>query len=244
LFAQHKADDEAKKHPFMGDEARIEAGRKLYLGSCAGCHGPEGAGGRGPSLIQRVSWHPVTDKSLYETIQKGVGAMPGANLAEDRAWEVAAFVRSLTSPAIEVSTTGDAKAGEQLFWGEAGCSGCHRIGGKGGMKGPDLTLVGRTSTLPRLRRSIVDPDAEWTLGFERASIVMRDGSRVQGFVKDRTNYEIQLQQADGSLRSVLVRQVESLEITRPSAMPKDYRSRLSREQINHLVSYLRLQGGN
>jgi cytochrome c oxidase cbb3-type subunit III len=244
LFGQHKSDDETKKHPFMGDEMRIDAGRKLYLGSCAGCHGPEGTGGRGPSLVQRVSWHPITDESLFDTIQKGVGSMPGSNLEPDRAWEIAAFVRSLTAPAIEVMAAGDAVAGEKLFWGNAGCGGCHRIGGRGGFNGPDLTAIGRIATMPRLRRSILEPDAEWSEGFEKAVVLLRDGSKLEGFVKDRTNYDLQVQLADGTVRSVPIGRVETLEITRPSVMPKDYKTRLSRDEINNLLAFLRLQAGN
>ena len=85
LLAQHEKEDEKAKHPFMTDAARIEAGRKTYLGGCAGCHGPEGGGGRGPSLIERASWHPMKDDDLFATIQKGVGIMPAAKLPEDRA---------------------------------------------------------------------------------------------------------------------------------------------------------------
>ena len=242
LFAQHGSKDDEAKHPFMSDEARIEAGRKTYLGGCAGCHAPEGGGGRGPSLIDRAVWHPLTDAGLFATIQKGVGIMPAANFPEDKAWEVAAFVRSLTAPAMDVKATGDAAAGEKLFWASAGCSGCHAIGGKGGLSGPDLSTIGRTSTLPKLRRSILDPDFERTPGFHSASIVMRDGSRLEGLVKDRTNYNLQLQLKDGTLRPVPVDKIESMQIRQASTMPADYKSRLSRSDIDNLIGYLRLQG--
>ncbi len=244
LWAQHAKDDEAAKHPFMGNSERIEAGRKTYLGGCAGCHGPEGGGGRGPSLIERGAWHPMTDENLYATIQKGVGIMPAANLPPDRGWELAAFVRSLTAPAVEMKAPGDAAAGEKLFWSTAGCSGCHRIGGKGGFAGPDLSNIGRTSTLPKLRRSILDPDFERTPGFERASLTLSDGSKLSGLVKDRTNYGLQLQLKDGTLRSVPVETIETVELTQPSIMPADYKTKLTRDEVTHLVSYLRQQGAN
>ena len=242
LFAQHGPKDEEAKHPFMGDAARIEAGRKTYLGGCAGCHAPEGNGGRGPSLIDRAVWHPLTDAGLFSTIQKGVGIMPAANFPEDKAWEVAAFVRSLTAPAMDVKSPGDATVGEKLFWTGAGCSGCHRIGGKGGFSGPDLSTIGRTSTLPKLRRSILDPDFERTPGFHTGSIVMRDGSKLEGLIKDRTNYNLQLQLKDGSLRSIPMEQVESMQIREASTMPADYKTKLSRDDVDNLISYLRQQG--
>lgn len=242
LFAQHEKEDEAAKHPFMGDAARIEAGRKTYLGGCSGCHGPEGGGGRGPSLIERGTWHPMTNANLYTTIQKGVGIMPAANLPGDKGWELAAFVRSLTSPAFDVKAPGDASAGEQVFWGTAGCSSCHRIGGKGGFAGPDLSRIVATSTLPKLRRSIVNPDYECTPGFEAATMTLRDGSKLAGLVKERTNYTVNVQLKDGRLRSIPVEKIESMEIVKPTTMPLDYKARLSAADITNLVSYLRLQG--
>ncbi len=242
LLAQHAKDGEAPKHPFMSDPARIEAGRKAYLGACAGCHGPEAGGGRGPSLIDRAAWHPMTDENLYATIQKGVGIMPAANLPEDRGWELAAFVRSLTAPAVDVDAPGDPTLGAALFSSKAGCSNCHRIGGKGGFSGPDLSNIGRTSTLPKLRRSILDPDFEHTPGFHAASLVLRNGDKLGGLVKDRTNYVLQLQLKDGTLRSIPVDTIESMELKNSTIMPLDYKTRLTRDDITNLVGFLRLQG--
>ena len=184
----------------------------------------------------------MNDKDLYATIQKGVGIMPAANLPEDRGWELAAFVRSLTAPAVDVKAAGDPAAGEKLFWSSAGCANCHRIGGKGGFAGPDLSRIGRTSTLPKLRRSIVDPDFERTAGFQNANLTLRDGSKLSGLVKDRTNYVLQLQLKDGSLRSIAVDKIESLELNKATTMPLDYKTKLSPADITNLVSFLRQQG--
>lgn len=242
LLAQHAKDEEAAKHPFMNDADRIEAGRKAYLGGCAGCHGPEGGGGRGPSLIERGAWHPMTDENLYATIQKGVGIMPAANLPEDRGWELAAFVRSLTAPAVDVKAPGDPLLGQAIFSSSAGCSNCHRIAGKGGFSGPDLSNIGRTSTLPKLRRSILDPDYEHTPGFHSASLVLRNGDKLSGLVKDRTNYVLQLQVKDGTLLSIPVETIESMELNGNTIMPLDYKTRLTRDDVTNLVGFLRLQG--
>ncbi len=241
LFAQHQADEDKSKHPFLGDEMRIEAGRKSFAAGCAGCHGPEGGGGRGPNLVERGVWHPVDDKTMFDTIQKGVGVMPASGLSEERAWEIVAFVRSLTSPAIEVKAPGDADAGEKIFWGNAGCSNCHRVAGKGGFLGPDLTNIGRTSTLPKLKSSILMPDEVRTPGYGFVTITMRDGSKLEGIEKDRTNYNLQLQLKDGTLRPLEMQKVESMVARKQTLMPQDYKTRLTREQITDLVAYLRIQ---
>ncbi len=241
VFAQHQAEEGKAKHPFLGDEARIEAGRKSFAAGCAGCHGPEGGGGRGPNLVERAVWHPVDENTMFTAIQKGVGIMPPSGLSEDRAWEIVAFVKSLTSPAVEVKAPGDAAAGEKIFWSNGGCSNCHRVAGKGGFVGPDLTNIGRTSTLPKLKASILTPDEVRTPGYQFVSITMRDGTKLEGIEKDRTNYNIQLQLKDGSLRPIEMQKVESMTARTQTLMPQDYKTRLTREQITDLVAYLRIQ---
>src|SRR5215469_18932681 len=91
LAAQHEKKDE-KKHPFIGDPKAIEAGRALFAGGCAACHGAEGQGGRGPNLRERIYWHPVDEETLYRVIKNGIpaGGMPAAGLSEDQLWQVVA----------------------------------------------------------------------------------------------------------------------------------------------------------
>ena len=78
-------------------------GRRIFTHSCAGCHGPRGEGGRGPNLRNRGVWHSLEDQDLFQTIQKGVpGAdMPATNLPDEQIWQLAAFVKALSAPAIE-----------------------------------------------------------------------------------------------------------------------------------------------
>src|SRR5215469_10882218 len=92
LVAQHGGEKEKTKHPFIGDPAAIEAGRVLFAGGCAACHGAEGQGGRGPNLRERIYWHPVDEETLYRVIKNGIpaGGMPAAGLSEDQLWQVVA----------------------------------------------------------------------------------------------------------------------------------------------------------
>ena len=100
LLSQHVEPKDQKKHPAIGNAEAVAAGKQLFAGSCAGCHGPEGQGGRGPNLRQQVMWHTLTDDEMFVTIQNGVpgAAMPGANLPEEQIWQLVAFVRWLTAP--------------------------------------------------------------------------------------------------------------------------------------------------
>jgi hypothetical protein len=49
---------------------------------------------------------------------------------------------------------------------EFACGGCHMIAGEEGELGPDLTAIGALRDRDHLRRSILDPEAEITEGFE------------------------------------------------------------------------------
>ncbi len=242
VAAQHEK-DEKKKHPFIGDPQAIEAGRKIFAAGCALCHGSDGQGGRGPNLRERVFWHPLDEETLYKAVQKGIpgSEMPPANLPEEQAWQVVAYVRSLTSPAIEGPLPGDPRSGEELFWGKAGCNQCHRIRGRGGMLGPDLTNIGGTRPLPQLRDAILDPDADVLPGYRAVTVVLKNGKTLRGVARNRTNYSLQLQDADGNLHLLSMAEVRELTLSKGSPMPKDFGKRLSAKEIDDLLAYLSQQ---
>lgn len=241
LAAQHE--NEKPKHPFVGDPAAIEAGRALFAGGCAACHGAEGQGGRGPNLRERIYWHPVDEETLYRVIQKGVpgGGMPAAQLSEDQTWQVVAFVRSLTAPAIESPAPGNPGAGEALFWGKGGCGECHSIRGRGGKLGPDLTNAGATRPLPQLRQDILDPDASGVNGYKSVSVVLRSGATLAGVARNRTNYSLELQEANGSLHLLSMSEIQEIKLSKGSPMPKDYAQRLNKVELDDILAYLSRQ---
>ena len=243
LLAQHEKDGKKTKHPFIGDPAAIEAGAKTFANGCGACHGPDGKGGRGPNLRERVSWHPIDDDTLYTAIQKGIGgAMPAANLSEDQAWQVIAFVRALTAPAIETPLAkGNVEAGRQLFSGKAGCAGCHRIRGAGGGLGPDLTNVGGIRALPQLREAILDPESLGAAQYRGVEVALKNGKRLRGVARNRTNYSLQLQDREGNIHLIDMRDVSEMKLSDGSPMPRNYKDRLSADDIDNLVAFLSQQ---
>ncbi|MBI3210555.1 MAG: c-type cytochrome [Candidatus Solibacter usitatus] len=244
LGAQHDASKEGKKkNPAMGNPEAIAAGMKLYQGSCAACHGTTGQGGRGPNLRQRGAWHPLDDDALYRTIQKGVPSsdMPALNLPEAQLWQLAAFVRSLTAPAAEAQLSGDARAGEELFWGKGNCSNCHRLLGRGGMLGPDLSNIGATKPAEDIRESIVDPDADGFLRYKGVTAVLKSGQTIKGVARNRTNYSIQVQDAQGTLHLLSMTNVKQLTFSDHSPMPRDFATRFSKRELDNLLAFLAKQ---
>jgi putative heme-binding domain-containing protein len=233
----------AVKNPVAGKPEAIEAGRTLYLASCAGCHGPNAEGGRGPRLVNNGSVRGADDKRLFATIKDGVAGsdMPPSSLAEDKIWQIAAFLKGINAMAIDSNPIGDIEAGARNFHGRAGCSACHAVKGRGGALGPDLTNIGMTRSVAQIRESILDPSARPTDGFQGVSVLTRQGRRIEGVAKDNTNYTIHVLDAKGTLHLLNKLDLAEIAFLRDSPMPGDYAKRLARGEIADLVAYLSRQ---
>src|SRR5215467_5939727 len=84
-----------KENPFTS-AADLQAGQRVFLGQCAGCHGPRGEGGRGAVLAQPRLRHAPDDESLFRTIRDGIRGteMPSADTITSREiWQIATYVR-------------------------------------------------------------------------------------------------------------------------------------------------------
>ena len=242
VAAQHEKDGDKPKNAAIGDPVAIAAGAKLFANGCGACHGPDGQGGRGPNLRARVFWHPLDPETLYKSIQNGIGgSMPAANFPEEQAWQVVAFVTALTAPAIETPVPGDVEHGRMVFSGKGGCANCHSINNQGGKLGPDLTNIASVRPAPSLRDSIVDPEANATQNYRAISVTLKNGKTLKGVARNRSNYSLQLQDAQGNLHLINVADVAAMTLSKSSPMPKDYGKRLTTNEIDDLVAYLARQ---
>ncbi len=62
------------------------------------------------------------------------------------------------------------------------CYTCHQIGSQGTDFGPNLTMFGKTQTREVLLKSIIDPSAEISHGFEGNEVIAKDGTTIDGIV--------------------------------------------------------------
>ena len=97
-FAQQNG-SAPQKNPYTGNAAAIAEGKELYKKmNCYGCHGMQGGGGMGPSLIDEA-WKAGdgSDRNLLDQIRNGKGQMPPYKtmVNDDQAWKLIAFIRSL-----------------------------------------------------------------------------------------------------------------------------------------------------
>jgi len=198
----------------------VTAGGQLYMGSCSGCHGKTGEGSQGPSLLSgRAS--RLGDRALFGVIRNGLPgtSMPDFPLANEKVWQITAFVRSLTAPAISANVGGDAARGRAFFFGEGKCSGCHMIMGEGGYPGPDLSNIGAERTVHQLRESIAKPSARIGDGYRGATATLRGGRVVRGVAKNFNNYSVQIVDGGGRLHLLRRSELAGLELTDESMMP-------------------------
>jgi putative heme-binding domain-containing protein len=222
-------------HATAADRA---AGAKIFRSHCAPCHGVKGTGGLGPNLTTGSFFHGGSDADLYRNIGEGIAgtAMTGVFFDGAQVWQIVAFVRSLSQTAAPGSVAGNAGRGEQLFRRQ-GCIGCHLVRGEGGVKGPDLSVIGSQRSAEHFRESILDPNAKVSPEFWVAKIITKDGASHSGFVMNQDTYMVQILDFSKGLQSLSRSDFKDFGIDRSSAMPS-YRGKLSETELDDLVSYL------
>jgi putative heme-binding domain-containing protein len=132
------------------------------------------------------------------------------------------------------------KVGRELFFGKGQCSSCHMLRGEGGFLGPDLTSIGETRTLKRLRESLEEPSARIAEGSGGATVTLKSGGKISGIVKNSNNYSIQLLDAKGGLHLLDMSAVDRVEEAQDSIMPA-VAKRLSPKEVQNLLAFLARQ---
>lgn len=230
-------------NPFSGQKQAIDAGEQRFKQSCAACHGPEAEGGRGPNLADNGDLQTMTDERLFHIIKDGIAgtAMPASNLPDNATWEVAAYLQNLNSPISENPVQGDPEAGRKLYYGQARCSECHAIRGYGGILGSDLTNVGAQMTAKQLRQAIINPDAAPHFGYEKVTVIQKDGGEVRGVARNNSNYSIQVVDATGLVHMFEKSDVKEIVFDGKSFMPENYRQTLGPDGVNNIMAFLAQQ---
>ena len=237
--APRAAETRPTKNPLEGNAFAISNGGAMFRNRCAGCHGPDAHGYLGPDLTGFWS-AGGTDDRMFDIVRRGVpgtemiGADPLRVLDRD-IWQTLAYIRTLSAVPVVVPT-GDAVSGERIF--RANCAGCHRVNGRGGQLGPDLSRIGsarpRGGLLSKLRGSsdFIRP------GYEPVTLVTRDGERVRGVKKNEDEFSIQIMDARERLQGYLKANLADFTIDKQSLMPIYGPDRLNDRDADDLLQYL------
>ncbi len=134
--------------------------------------------------------------------------------------------------------SGDPARGEAVFYGEqAKCSACHKMRGKGGDAGPDLSnLVHRDAA--SVYRDIAEPSAVIHPDYLPYSVALNDGRVLTGIVRAEGADEIRL--TDSAAKASIIKRSDVAEL-RPSAasvMPAGLAGVLGAEKVRDLLAFL------
>jgi putative heme-binding domain-containing protein len=223
-------------------------GRQVFVSTCAGCHGLDGRGAeRAPNIATNPKVQQLSDAQISTIVANGVRgtAMPPfRSLGTTSITNVVAYLRTLRGDGAAVVLPGDPAKGKSIFFGKAGCSSCHMAEGAGGFLGADLSGYAGSHSIEELRGAITDPvnNTDWRRNDLVA--VTADGQSVSGIARNQDNFSVQLQTADGQFHFFERSQLRSLEHQAKPVMPSDAASTLSREEMDHLVSYVMSMGAS
>ena len=215
------------------------SGKARYESLCIGCHGQNGTGTEhAPRLADNPDLRGKAIERIHETIAAGFpasGMPPFASLGKQPLDELAAYVRSLNVSASESATAGDAAGGRAYFWGDGKCSACHMVHGMGSPTGPDLSDVGTRLSSPALRAALTAPDLNITPGYGLATVQLKRGGTLRGYLRNQTNYDLHLQDVDGRFHLLPLSETSSVHKDEHAAMQPLH---LPGPQMDSLVAYL------
>src|SRR5207247_10186183 len=132
-----------------------------------------------------------------ETVRRGVAGteMPASNAPDAEIRAIVAYLRTLSPTPNDApvgptgSGQGNAANGERLF--NQSCASCHRVTGRGGVLGPDLSRVGLSRSRALLTRDIRDASAIIAPGYQAVTLVLGSGQRIRGARKNEDAFSIQ-----------------------------------------------------
>jgi putative heme-binding domain-containing protein len=246
------------RNPYAGDAKAAKAGEYEFRINCALCHGLGAhGGGRGPDLTPSQKKHTHNDAEMFQVISNGIPGtvMPangtngqGVGMTDEEIWQIITYIRSveLKAPAKAI---GSAERGKQLFYGEANCSLCHTVAGKGGRVGPELTSAGGSRTREalidsvrnpsrRLAWGLTEPSKEFPQEYETVTVVTGDGTEVKGVALNEDNFTVQMMDSSEQIFLLEKDKLRSFKKSRESIMPVYSPNLLSDKDLEDIVAYL------
>ena len=214
----------------------VDTGGRLFRERCADCHGGDAKGSRGPDLTGLWT-NAAADDRAFQTIRSGIpgSIMPPSSAPDDEVRAIISYLRSLGTAGAGERSAGNAMNGERIF--SANCRNCHRVNGRGGRLGPDLSQIGNQ---PRqaLRRSIREASAAFASGYEPVTLITRDGQQIRGARKSEDPFSIQIMDTHERLQGYLKTDLRNVTRDTKSLMPDYGPDRLNEQDLTDLLGFL------
>jgi putative heme-binding domain-containing protein len=219
------------------DASDLAEGKRLYNAQCALCHGIDGSGGYGPSLLRPTFVRAADDEGLVALLTTGIpGLMPDFGRANGirRTWQLAAFTRSLNRAGAE-RASGNAANGRAIYE-KRGCAACHVVDGAGRALGPDLSAIGLQRGLAYLKESLVEPAAHVPDGHVVATARPKSGAVVRGVRVSEDAFWVHIRDISGRLHAF--RTADLAELTREAGASLMPAYDLPASDLDDVVAYL------
>ena len=233
VLAARAAAAQAPASPASGD---VASGTGLFQTRCADCHGIDAKGVHGPDLTV-VFANGATDDRVFQTIRLGVPGteMPASNAPDVELRAIVAYLHTL-SPSTNEPASGNVANGERIF--SSSCASCHRVNGRGGALGPDLSRIGASRSRALLTREVRDASAVIAPGYQPVTLVKTDGQRIRGARKNEDAYSIQIMDTREQLQGYRKADLREVIAEKKSLMPDFTADRLKDGDLADLVGYL------
>jgi len=253
--AAYAADNQ---NPYAHDPKAAKAGQSEFRINCALCHGLGAhGGGRGPDLTRAKKKHVHSDAEMFQVISDGIPGtvMPangtngqGVGMTEEEIWQIITYIRSVEVKA-PARSTGSVVHGKELFYGDANCSLCHMVEGRGGRVGPELTAVGGSRTgeaiidsvrnpSRRLAGGLTESTKEFPQEYETITAVTADGKEVKGVALNEDSFSIQIMDTSEQIHLLEKDKLRSFKKSRESIMPVYKPDVLSDKDLDDIVAFL------
>jgi putative membrane-bound dehydrogenase-like protein len=133
----------------------------------------------------------------------------------------------------------NAEAGRRVFFhtGSVSCSQCHRYDGRGGVVGPDLTLVSRQGTRDQLLQSIVEPNRDVAPQYYATLLELEDGGTFTGILLRSAGYEI-YRNTSGDEVTFQKTQIAARKQLTSSLMPHGLADQMTLDELRDLLAFL------
>ncbi len=135
---------------------------------------------------------------------------------------------------------GDAKSGRRVFFHPTmPCSTCHRLRGRGGHVGPDLSIIARSADREKLITSILTPSQNIAPLFVQYVVWTKSNEVRTGLLAGRgADGSITLTTADAETVTIPADDIDEVRRSALSIMPEDLESALTVQDFRDLLAFL------
>ena len=131
--------------------------------------------------------------------------------------------------------TGDVTRGRTMF--RKICAACHRLEGHGKAVGAELAGI-TDRGLDAVLLNVLDPNREVKPQFLSYVVATESGQIITGMITAESANSLTIQRSDGTVTTVLRREIDELNSTGLSFMPEGLEKQVSLQAMADLLSYL------